>query len=170
MFCLFNIWSILFSLNVWPTSKVGYKILFAKVNNNKNSYLCLVVKVPSGLQQPDYSIQNLQHNLPINLCDNPCRTGCITFAVAVCFATLIITMFVNQMVSLVFLFCKAGCLISMLLAWYWISAKEAIREATDAMFMAQLKTLVELGCCIQLCPPPAWRWDLQCWGTCKNLI
>ena len=158
--------------------------------------MCLVVKVPSGLQQPDYSIQNLQHNLPtieglhvdpspdplhgnihdsdggdnhpipgghaldsnpFNLCDNPCRTGCITFAVAVCFANLIITMFVNQMVSLVFLFCKAGCLISMLLAWYWISAKEAIREATDAMFMAQLKTLVELGCCIQLCPPPAWR-------------
>ena len=93
---------------------------------------------------------------PFNLCDNPCRTGCITFAMAACFGTLSITMFVNQMASLVVVFCKVSCLISMLMAWYWISAKETSREATDAMFLAGLKT-VALGCC-------SWSHSLRSWA------
>ena len=55
------------------------------------------------------------------------------------FATIV---FLNRLACLVVVFLKAAILISPLLATYWISARGDSRAATDAMFLAGLKTVL----------------------------
>jgi hypothetical protein len=42
------------------------------------------------------------------------------------------------MEELVFVFLQCATVSSLLLAWYWISAQDEIRTATDAMFLGKL--------------------------------
>jgi hypothetical protein len=49
------------------------------------------------------------------------------------------------MEELVFVFLQCATVSSLLLAWYWISAQDEIRTATDAMFLDILKGI--LGNC-----------------------
>jgi hypothetical protein len=67
------------------------------------------------------------------------QKGGTTFLVSVIISTLAGLLIVNQMDELVFVFLKCAIVSSLLLAWYWISAQDEIRTATDVMFLNVLK-------------------------------
>ena len=77
----------------------------------------------------------------------PKALGMTTFTLTGSSAILGAIVFLNHVEHLVALFLKCASLISLLMAWYWISAKDDCRAATDALFMAGLKAVVMVCCC-----------------------
>ena len=86
------------------------------------------------------------------------RGGMTTFTLTGSIAILGAIVFLNHVEHLVALFLKCASLISLLMAWYWISAKDDCRAATDALFMAGLKAVVMVCCCFCSCPQTLKSW------------
>ncbi len=69
------------------------------------------------------------------------KTGGVTFATVCVTGVLATTVFTAELDWLMAFLVKA-CTVTAQLAWYWISANDDIREATDSMFRAGLRRVL----------------------------
>jgi len=75
------------------------------------------------------------------------KGGVTTITVIGVLSGLAITVFHLDQDHLVTLFLKCSNLLSLVLSWHWISSKDEIRDATDAMFLGWLKMFTECFTC-----------------------